>query len=119
MGLYPKKEKIFAKELPIIVDLKCPIPNGLAIFGEDISIIIFLFFPDFDEPNFSPSFEILFNKDSASLFLLMKKFMYGPLGSIFSKNSDFMFLENCCAISIGFFFNFFNKIKSKRLINAS
>ncbi len=36
---------MFAIEFPIIVDLKCPIPKGFAIFGAENSTIIFFLFP--------------------------------------------------------------------------
>ena len=40
-------------EFPMIVDLKCPTPNGFPIFGEENSTTIFFLFPKLVFPNFS------------------------------------------------------------------
>src|SRR3989338_7058703 len=52
------KNKINPTIFPIIVDLRWPIPKGLAIFGDDISITTVLFLPILECPNFG--FFILF-----------------------------------------------------------
>ncbi len=73
-----------------MVERKCPIDIGFAMFGEDNSTIIVFLFPAL----FLPYESLLIMSDisvEASLFLSKKKLIYAPLCSIFSKLVSLLF----------------------------
>src|SRR3989338_449765 len=94
-------------------------PNGFAMFGEDISITIVFPFPTEEEPYLSFSFRILLMVSSNNFFLSRKKFIYGPFASTFSNSFELIFSESSWAIWTGDFFRVFAREKQGKAKSPS
>ena len=84
-GTYPFLAVMFANALPITVDLRCPIDIGLAMLGDDMSIVTLFPLPSLLLPKCDCSLRIKRKILPDVTGLSKKKLTYGPIATTFSK----------------------------------